>query len=177
MSIKNISRIDNKKTNSWRVHIFRKGERESKLFTDNKYGGKEESLKEAYTYRNAIYKRLITEKAQKEKIEAKEKGRTRKAKEKKYKIKRKKIAKQLAFFNRVDQSKKVRSPQQVPINERSLATVELFDYGKGNQRFIVRWNSGDDIYIKYYECGRLGFYKAKNLAYRTAKLHNDKLEK
>lgn len=50
----NISRIDqhSKNTFGWFVRIRRDGNKVSRFFSDGKYGGKEESLEEARTYRD-----------------------------------------------------------------------------------------------------------------------------
>ncbi|MEX2397310.1 MAG: hypothetical protein WD491_09800 [Balneolales bacterium] len=51
---KNISRIDqpSKNTHGWFVRIRRDGNKVSKFFSDGKYGGREEALDKARTYRD-----------------------------------------------------------------------------------------------------------------------------
>ncbi len=52
--LKGISRIDSKHTHGWFVRIYmRNREVHSKLFSDRKYGGKEEALKLAIDYRDS----------------------------------------------------------------------------------------------------------------------------
>jgi hypothetical protein len=49
---KGISRIDSKGTHGWFVRIYHNGETHSKLYSDNKYGGKERALKIAIKARD-----------------------------------------------------------------------------------------------------------------------------
>ncbi len=44
---KGISRIDSGSTHGWYVRVYRNGKTYSKLYSDNKYGGKEKALKYA----------------------------------------------------------------------------------------------------------------------------------
>lgn len=43
--MKGISRIDSKGTHGWYVRVYKNGKTYSKLYSDNKYGGKERALK------------------------------------------------------------------------------------------------------------------------------------
>ncbi|HYX07369.1 MAG TPA: hypothetical protein VE912_11605 [Bacteroidales bacterium] len=43
--MKGISRVDSKGTHGWYVRVYKNGKTYSKLYSDNKYGGKERALK------------------------------------------------------------------------------------------------------------------------------------
>jgi len=51
ISMKGISRIDTKDTHGWYVRIYKNGKTYSKLYSDNKYGGKDRALQVAYKAR------------------------------------------------------------------------------------------------------------------------------
>ncbi|MCC5927403.1 MAG: hypothetical protein JJU41_12670 [Bacteroidetes bacterium] len=56
--MKGISRIDSKGTHGWYVRIYRAGKTYSKLYSDNKYGGKEKALVLAQKARQAALETL-----------------------------------------------------------------------------------------------------------------------
>jgi len=51
LSMKGISRIDTRDTHGWYVRIYKNGKTYSKLYSDNKYGGKERALIVAFKAR------------------------------------------------------------------------------------------------------------------------------
>jgi hypothetical protein len=57
---KSISRIDvdEKKMHGWYVRVYFKNKMHAKFFSDSRFGGKDESLKEAVIYRNALEEKL-----------------------------------------------------------------------------------------------------------------------
>lgn len=55
---KGISRIDSGSTHGWFVRAYRNGKTYSKLFSDRKWGGKSEALKEARLYRDQLLVKL-----------------------------------------------------------------------------------------------------------------------
>ena len=58
MSVKNVKRIDTGRTHGWQVCIQRDGEQTTKLFSDKKYGGREEALELAKEYRDELLEDL-----------------------------------------------------------------------------------------------------------------------
>ena len=63
--MKGISRIDSKGTHGWYVRVYTNGKTYSKLYSDNKYGGKERALKFAQKARQDAVNRLKNDPANK----------------------------------------------------------------------------------------------------------------
>jgi len=55
---KNFFRIDTGQTHGWQVRIVRNGERQTKLFSDKKYGGEEAACEKAFAHRNEKFAEL-----------------------------------------------------------------------------------------------------------------------
>jgi hypothetical protein len=55
---KGISRIDTGSTHGWFVRGYRNGKTYSRLFSDQKYGGREEARQEALAFRDKLYEKL-----------------------------------------------------------------------------------------------------------------------
>ena len=55
---KGISRLDAKNTHGWFVRIYHESSTYSKLFSDKKFGGREESLQKALEYRNEMMEKI-----------------------------------------------------------------------------------------------------------------------
>lgn len=53
-----VSRIDSKNTHGWFVRVYRNGKTHSKLFSDSKFGGREDGLRAAVEYRRELVERL-----------------------------------------------------------------------------------------------------------------------
>lgn len=51
---KGVIRIDSDSTHGWQVRVYRHGKTYSKLFSDRRHGGKEESFQQASAYRNEL---------------------------------------------------------------------------------------------------------------------------
>ena len=54
LSVQNIKRIDSPKTHGWQVHVRRGGILKTKLFSDRKWGGKENALEQAIILRDRL---------------------------------------------------------------------------------------------------------------------------
>lgn len=51
---KGVIRIDSDSTHGWQVRVYRHGKTYSRLFSDRKYGGKEEAFEQAVAYRTDL---------------------------------------------------------------------------------------------------------------------------
>lgn len=52
--MKGVIRIDTKRTHGWQVRVEWEGEKQSKFFSDHKYGGREKALHYALKYRDLL---------------------------------------------------------------------------------------------------------------------------